>query len=254
MHAEISKRGLLEKDVIANAAISMYSKWGQISEKDSTKLRTRDMNLCDVVSPADFQEGGKQCFWERTEATLRELQEAGHRPSFKAWNTLERFQTLGSQEKKEMQGSIPSDQERKDGQGVSGNQKGRDLQHPGDQERKDLGGTPHKNLDSQEEDKTPLNLDKQKRPVTKMIDIQLCPAVAICGEYDNVQFAVAKLITEGEKPTEWNCTAMMQEVINAKRIKASLMWVTPDGDEKAPLDSYITLIEEYGKLKRAVLS
>ncbi|MCO5561942.1 hypothetical protein L7F22_015568 [Adiantum nelumboides] len=30
------------------------------------------------------------------------------------------------------------------------------------------------------------------------------------------------------------------------------MWVTPDGDEKAPLDSYITLIEEYGKLKRAV--
>ncbi|MCO5561887.1 hypothetical protein L7F22_015512 [Adiantum nelumboides] len=30
------------------------------------------------------------------------------------------------------------------------------------------------------------------------------------------------------------------------------MWVTPDGDEKAPLDSYITLIEEYGKLKRAI--
>ncbi|MCO5563555.1 hypothetical protein L7F22_017200 [Adiantum nelumboides] len=71
MHAEISKRGLLEKDVIANAAISMYSKWGQISKKDSTKLRTRDMNSCDVVSPADFQEGGKQCFWERIEATLR---------------------------------------------------------------------------------------------------------------------------------------------------------------------------------------
>ncbi|MCO5560295.1 hypothetical protein L7F22_013907 [Adiantum nelumboides] len=45
---------------------------------------------------------------------------------------------------------------------------------------------------------------------------------------------------------------MMQAVINAKRIKASSMWVTPDGDEKAPLDSYITLIEEYGKLKRAV--
>ncbi|MCO5601798.1 hypothetical protein L7F22_055923 [Adiantum nelumboides] len=77
MHAEISKRGLLEKDVIANAAISMYSKWGRISGKDSTKLRTRDMNSCDVVSPADFQEGGKQCFWERTEATLRELQEVG---------------------------------------------------------------------------------------------------------------------------------------------------------------------------------
>ncbi|MCO5574766.1 hypothetical protein L7F22_028557 [Adiantum nelumboides] len=77
MHAEISKRGLLEKDVIVNAAISMYSKWGRISGKDSTKLRTRDMNLCDVVSPVDFQEGGKQCFWERTKATLRELQEAG---------------------------------------------------------------------------------------------------------------------------------------------------------------------------------
>ncbi|MCO5610127.1 hypothetical protein L7F22_064362 [Adiantum nelumboides] len=77
MHAEISKRGLLEKDVIANVAINMYSKWGRISEKDSTKLRTRDMNSCDVVSPADFQEGGKQCFWERTEATLQELQEAG---------------------------------------------------------------------------------------------------------------------------------------------------------------------------------
>ncbi|MCO5580556.1 hypothetical protein L7F22_034424 [Adiantum nelumboides] len=45
---------------------------------------------------------------------------------------------------------------------------------------------------------------------------------------------------------------MMQVVINAKRIKASSMWVTPDGDEKAPFDSYITLIEEYGKLKRAV--
>ncbi|MCO5562269.1 hypothetical protein L7F22_015894 [Adiantum nelumboides] len=124
MHAEISKRGLLEKDVIANATISMYSKWGQISGKDSTKLRTRDMNSCDVVSPADFQEGGKQCFWERTEATLRELQEAGHSPSFKAWNTL-------------------------------------------------------------------------------------TSTVAICGEYDNVQFAVVELIAEGEKPTEWNCTAMM---------------------------------------------
>ncbi|MCO5575520.1 hypothetical protein L7F22_029321 [Adiantum nelumboides] len=82
MQAEISKRGLLEKDVIANAAISMYSKWGRISGKDSTKLRTRDMNSCDVVSPADFQEGGKQCFWGRIEATLRELQEADHRPSF----------------------------------------------------------------------------------------------------------------------------------------------------------------------------
>ncbi|MCO5612844.1 hypothetical protein L7F22_067115 [Adiantum nelumboides] len=125
MHAEISKRRLLEKDVIANAAISMYSKCDRISGKDSIKLRTRDMNSCDVVSPAKFQEGGKQCFWERTEATLRELQEAGHRPSFKAWNTLE-------------------------------------------------------------------------------------------------------------------------------RIKASSMWVTPDGDEKVLLDSYITLIEEYGKLKRAV--
>ncbi|MCO5600292.1 hypothetical protein L7F22_054402 [Adiantum nelumboides] len=45
---------------------------------------------------------------------------------------------------------------------------------------------------------------------------------------------------------------MMQAVINAKRIKASSMWVTPDGDEKAPLDLYITLIEEYGKLKRVV--
>ncbi|MCO5581559.1 hypothetical protein L7F22_035447 [Adiantum nelumboides] len=45
---------------------------------------------------------------------------------------------------------------------------------------------------------------------------------------------------------------MMQAIINAKRIKASSMWVTPDGDEKALLDSYITLIEEYGKLKRAV--
>ncbi|MCO5615110.1 hypothetical protein L7F22_069399 [Adiantum nelumboides] len=45
---------------------------------------------------------------------------------------------------------------------------------------------------------------------------------------------------------------MMQAIINAKRIKASSMWVTPDGDEKAPLDSYITLIEEYGKLKRGV--
>ncbi|MCO5572120.1 hypothetical protein L7F22_025871 [Adiantum nelumboides] len=44
---------------------------------------------------------------------------------------------------------------------------------------------------------------------------------------------------------------MMQAIINAKRIKASSIWVTPDGDEKAPLDSYITLIEEYGKLKRA---
>ncbi|MCO5580071.1 hypothetical protein L7F22_033937 [Adiantum nelumboides] len=161
MHTKISKRGLLEKDVIANATISMYSKWGRISGKDSTKLRTRDMNSCDVVSPADFQEGGKQCFWERTEATLQELQEAGHRPSFKAWHTLER-------------------------------------------------------------------------------------------EYDNVQFAVAKLIAEGEKSTEWNCTAMMQAVINAKRIKASSMWVTPDEDEKVPVDLYITLIEEYGKLKRAV--
>ncbi|MCO5562059.1 hypothetical protein L7F22_015685 [Adiantum nelumboides] len=76
MHAKISKRELIEKDVIANAAINMYSKWGRISGKDSTKLITRDMNSCDVVSPADFQEGGKQCFWERTEATLRELQEA----------------------------------------------------------------------------------------------------------------------------------------------------------------------------------
>ncbi|MCO5574037.1 hypothetical protein L7F22_027815 [Adiantum nelumboides] len=84
MYAESSKRGLLEKDVATNAAISMYSKWGRISGKDSTKLRTRDMNSCDVVSPADFQEGGKQCFWERIEATLREIQEAGHRPSFKA--------------------------------------------------------------------------------------------------------------------------------------------------------------------------
>ncbi|MCO5596925.1 hypothetical protein L7F22_050996 [Adiantum nelumboides] len=37
------------------------------------------MNSCDVVSPADFQEGGKQCFWERIEATLRELQEAGQK-------------------------------------------------------------------------------------------------------------------------------------------------------------------------------
>ncbi|MCO5606137.1 hypothetical protein L7F22_060324 [Adiantum nelumboides] len=45
---------------------------------------------------------------------------------------------------------------------------------------------------------------------------------------------------------------MMQAVINAKRIKASSMGVTPGGDEKAPLDSYITLIEEYGKLKRVV--
>ncbi|MCO5561274.1 hypothetical protein L7F22_014895 [Adiantum nelumboides] len=125
------------------------------------------MNSCDVVSPADFQEGGKQCFWERTEATLRELQEVGHRPSFKAWNTL-------------------------------------------------------------------------------------TSVVAICGEYDNVQFIVAELIVEGEKPTEWSCMAMMQAVINAKKIKASSMWVTPDGDEKAPLDSYITLIEEYGKLKRAI--
>ncbi|MCO5593010.1 hypothetical protein L7F22_047014 [Adiantum nelumboides] len=88
MHAEISKRGLLEKDVIANAAISMYSKWGQISRKDSTKLRTRVMNSCDVVLLADFQEGGKQCFWERTEATLQELQEAGHRPSFKACSSV----------------------------------------------------------------------------------------------------------------------------------------------------------------------
>ncbi|MCO5577235.1 hypothetical protein L7F22_031062 [Adiantum nelumboides] len=77
MHVEISKRGLLEKDVIANAAISVCSKWGRISGNDSTKLRTRDMNSCDVVSPADFQEGGKQCFWERTEATLQELQEVG---------------------------------------------------------------------------------------------------------------------------------------------------------------------------------
>ncbi|MCO5567058.1 hypothetical protein L7F22_020743, partial [Adiantum nelumboides] len=50
----------------------------------------------------------------------------------------------------------------------------------------------------------------------------------------------------------YDATAMMQAFINAKRIKASLMWVTPDGDEKAPLDSYITFIEEYGKLKRAV--
>ncbi|MCO5547291.1 hypothetical protein L7F22_000738 [Adiantum nelumboides] len=55
----------------------MYSKWGRISKKDSTKLRTRDMNLCDVVSPPNLQEDGKQCFWERTKATLRELQEAG---------------------------------------------------------------------------------------------------------------------------------------------------------------------------------
>ncbi|MCO5610535.1 hypothetical protein L7F22_064774 [Adiantum nelumboides] len=62
LHAEISKRGLLEKDVIANAAISMYSKWDRISGKNSTKLRTRDINSCDVVSPADFQEGDKQCF------------------------------------------------------------------------------------------------------------------------------------------------------------------------------------------------
>ncbi|MCO5566893.1 hypothetical protein L7F22_020576 [Adiantum nelumboides] len=45
---------------------------------------------------------------------------------------------------------------------------------------------------------------------------------------------------------------MMQAFISAKRIKASSMWVTLDGDEKAPLDSYITLIEEYGKLKRAI--
>ncbi|MCO5557499.1 hypothetical protein L7F22_011064 [Adiantum nelumboides] len=37
-------------------------------------------------------------------------------------------------EKKEMQGSIPGDPERKAGQSVSGNQKGRDLQHPKDQE------------------------------------------------------------------------------------------------------------------------
>ncbi|MCO5579223.1 hypothetical protein L7F22_033077 [Adiantum nelumboides] len=88
MHAEISKRGLLEKDVIANATISMYSKWGRISKKDFTKLKTRDMNSCNVVSPADIQEGGKQCFWERTEATLRELQEAGHRPSFKAYSNV----------------------------------------------------------------------------------------------------------------------------------------------------------------------
>ncbi|MCO5571760.1 hypothetical protein L7F22_025508 [Adiantum nelumboides] len=124
------------------------------------------MNSCDVVSLADFQEGGKQCFWKRTEATLQELQEAGYRPSFKAWNTL-------------------------------------------------------------------------------------TSAVAICGEYDNVQYVVVELIAEGKKPTEWNCMAMMQAVINAKRIKASSMWVKPDGDEKAPLDSYITLIEEYGKLKRS---
>ncbi|MCO5589032.1 hypothetical protein L7F22_042997 [Adiantum nelumboides] len=88
MHAEISKRGMLEKDVIANATISMHSKWGRISGKDSTKLKPRDMNLCDVVSPGNFHEGGKQCFWERTEATLRELQEAGHRPSFEACSSV----------------------------------------------------------------------------------------------------------------------------------------------------------------------
>ncbi|MCO5578320.1 hypothetical protein L7F22_032161 [Adiantum nelumboides] len=55
----------------------------------------------------------------------------------------ERIQTPGSQEKKEMQGSIRGSQERKDGQSISSNQKGRDLRHPRDQEHKDLGGTLH---------------------------------------------------------------------------------------------------------------
>ncbi|MCO5591716.1 hypothetical protein L7F22_045707 [Adiantum nelumboides] len=54
------------------------------------------MNSCDVVLPANFQEGGKQCFWERTEATLRELQEAGHRPCFKAWKVISGTTLLAS--------------------------------------------------------------------------------------------------------------------------------------------------------------